>query len=94
MSAMSLSVTGGVVTFTNEHGHVFTASDVAVEPGDVTCVEFAGLGPYFVVQRDDVEVGRYPMRDSGGWHYEEMRAILTPPTPFLPPTDTEGGVET
>jgi hypothetical protein len=91
MSTMALSVTDRVATFTDDHGRVFTATDVTVEPGDVTSVEIAGLGPWFVVQRDGVEVHRYPLRHGDDLRYTEMWAMLTWPNPFLPPTDTEGG---
>lgn len=82
MSIMSLSVTDGVATFTNEHGYVFTASNIAVEPGDEISVDLTGA-PYLVVRREGAEMDRYPMLDQSGWHFSEQRAMLAPPNPLL-----------
>lgn len=83
MTTMSLSIEGATATFTNDRGHTFTASEIAVEPGDQVSVDLAG-SPYLVIRRDEIEIGRYPMRDEHGWHFEDMRTIEVWQNPFLP----------
>lgn len=87
MNTVSLSIVADRATFVDDQGRVFTATGVSVEPGDVTGVEIAGLGPWFVVQRDGVEVRRYPLCPGDDPHYTELTAMLMWPNPFMEPTE-------
>jgi hypothetical protein len=82
---VSLSIADGTVTFTDQHGRVYTATDVVIQDGDVAGVKISAMGMYATVTRDGEEVGRYPLRDAAGWHLMDMQVITSPANPFLPP---------
>ncbi|MFE3280962.1 Scr1 family TA system antitoxin-like transcriptional regulator [Nocardia sp. NPDC059239] len=79
----SLTISAGMVEFTDSYGYTHTAQNIDLQPGDVVSAQMAGDGFYFVVERGD-ERKRHPLRLNGTWHYTDLRAIPAPANPFLP----------
>lgn len=78
----TLTISDGTVTFTDQNGRTYTASDVEAEPGDAIGVEYRADGVWAVTGEGE-RLKRYPLRHGDDPHFTEMTAIITWPSPFL-----------
>lgn len=90
----SLTLVDGTATFTDDHGRVYTATDVVVQEGDIFGVEISLMGMYVTVQHGEEEERRYPLRYGDNPHITELTTIMTWSNPLLPEDTDEAGDQT